>query len=183
MFMPDSTLVTRVVESPNHRIRAASERLEFLILHGTWMASDDDALRRLCDPMAEVSCHYYITREGEILQLVPERLVAFHAGVSRAVNSEGVEIDGLNNWSLGIEVANCGPFLNGPPTTDEEVLMGWSRVEPYTEAQYAALKALTADIMARNPGITKERVLGHSEVAPGRKSDPGLHFDWSWLRG
>ncbi len=182
MFAADTPLVSRVLPSPNTRERKAGERLEFLIIHGTWMAGDDGALQRLCDPVAEVSCHYYITREGQILQLVPERLVAFHAGVSKAVNSEGVEIHGLNNWSLGIEVANCGPFLDGPPSLEQETLVGWTRAEPYTEAQYVALKALVADILARNPHICVERVLGHNEVAPDRKSDPGMHFDWSWLR-
>lgn len=182
-FAADTPLVSRVLPSPNTRERKAGERLEFVVIHGTWMAGDDAALARLCDPVAEVSCHYYITREGEIVQLVPERLVAFHAGVSRAVNGQGVEIEGLNNWSLGIEVANCGPFLDGPPSVDEETLVGWTRAEPYTEAQYAALKVLVADILARNPYITKERVLGHNEVAPGRKTDPGTHFNWNWLRG
>ncbi|TKW60681.1 MAG: N-acetylmuramoyl-L-alanine amidase [Blastochloris viridis] len=182
VFTADSALVDRVLPSPNYRTRNAGERLEFVIIHGTWMAGDDGALQRLCDPVAEVSCHYYITREGEVIQLVPERLVAFHAGVSRAVKSDGAEVNGLNNWSLGIEVANCGPFLDGPPSVEQETLVGWTRAEPYTEAQYLALKELVADILARNPHITSERVLGHNEVAPGRKTDPGVHFSWDWLR-
>lgn len=183
MFAADSALVSRVLPSPNHRERKAGERLEFVVIHGTWMAGDESALERLRDPVAEVSCHYYITREGEVLQLVPERLVAFHAGVSQAVNGEGVIVHGLNNWSLGIEVANCGPFLDGPPSVEQETLVGWTRAEPYTEAQYVALKELVADILARNSHISVERVLGHNEVAPDRKSDPGMHFCWDWLRG
>ncbi len=182
MFEPDAAGVTQVVPSPNHRLRRDGERLEFVIVHGTWMAGDDEALARLRDPEIQVSCHYYITREGRVIQLVPEALVAYHAGKSQAVNSEGVMVDGLNGWSLGIEVANCGPFVNLPPDIDSEGLFGWATFEPYTEAQYAALKALVEDIVARHPGISRERVLGHHEVSLGRKSDPGLHFDWGWWR-
>ena len=145
------------------------------------MAGDEGALSRLTDPEAEVSCHYYITRAGEIIQLVPEAEVAFHAGRSRAVNSEGVTVDGLNNWSLGIEIANSGPFLGGVPTPDEEANPDWNECEPYTLAQYDAVIDLLRDIMLRHPLIIKERVLGHDVVAPGRKSDPGPHFDWSYL--
>jgi N-acetylmuramoyl-L-alanine amidase len=145
------------------------------------MAGDEGALARLTDPAAEVSCHYYICRNGEVIQLVPEAEVAFHAGKSRAVNAGGVEVDGLNGWSLGIEIANSGPFGAVPPTPEQEASPDWDKAEPYTLAQYDSVVALLRDILARHPLITPERVLGHDAVSPGRKSDPGRHFDWEFL--
>lgn len=177
----DTPLAQRALPSPNKRARGVHERIEFVVLHGTWMAGDESALSRLTDPATEVSCHYYIMRGGEIIQLVAEAEAAFHAGKSRAVNSEGVTIEGLNNWSIGIELANSGPFMGGTPTAEEEANPDWNAVEPYTLAQYDAVIDLLRDIMARRPLIIKERVLGHDVVAPGRKSDPGPHFDWNYL--
>lgn len=169
--------------SPNHRLRRGAEELRFVIIHGTWMHGDDAALARLCDPAAEVSCHYYITREGEIIQMVGEDMVAYHAGKSRWVLPGGSEIDGLNGWSLGIEVANAGPF-NVPPQAGNEAAAApadWARAEPYTEKQYVALVELLRDILVRNPAIIPACVLGHADVSPKRKSDPGPHFDWERL--
>ena len=178
----DSPLVARLLPSPNHRERKPEERLEFVIIHGTWMQGDEGALARLTDPLAEVSCHYYITRAGEIIQLVAEADVAWHAGVSRAVASDGATVEGLNGWSLGIEMANSGPFLHGIPTPEEEANPDWDRVEPYTLAQYGALVDLLRDILKRRVEIAPERVLGHDAVSPGRKVDPGPHFDWEYLQ-
>lgn len=181
--MVGSPLVGRVLPSPNGRARRGDERLEFVVIHGTWMPDDAGALARLTDAAAEVSCHYYITRAGEIVQLVGEERVAFHAGKSKAVASDGREIDGLNGWSLGIELGNAGPFASPPDAGMEAAVTSadWQRAEPYTEAQYAALIALLQDILARNPGISASRVLGHDAVSPGRKSDPGPLFDWPRL--
>lgn len=174
----DSRCVDRCLPSPNRRARKGDERLEFVVVHGTWMAGDEGALMRLCDPAAEVSCHYYVTREGEVIQLVPEQDVAWHAGKSHAVNSLGWNVEGLNGWSLGIEVANSGPFGDTVPTPAMEANPDWRLAEPYAEIQYERLAVLLADILRRHPAITRERVLGHDEVSPGRKSDPGPHFDW-----
>lgn len=174
-FTGTSHLVTRHAPSPNHRARVAPEEARYVILHGTWMADDEEALRRLTDPATQVSCHYLITHGGEIVQLVDETLAAFHAGKS---TWDG--IDGLNGYSLGIEIGNAGPFAT-PPTPEQEATPNWANATPYTDAQYAALINLLTDIMERMPRITSNHVLGHSEVAPGRKSDPGPHFDWSRL--
>lgn len=171
--------------SPNGRERKADEWLEFVVVHGTWMLSDEDALARLCDPLAEVSCHYYITRAGKVVQLVGEERVAFHAGKSQAVDANGELREGLNGWSLGIEIGNAGPFVEGAPDALAEANLreeDWAKAEPYTEVQYVALIALLKDILARNKGISASRVLGHDAVSPGRKSDPGKHFDWQILR-
>lgn len=178
----DSPLVKEVRESPNGRGRAANEDLRFVVVHGTWMDSDADALARLCDPVAEVSCHYYIARDGKVTQLVPESRVAYHAGKSRW-EVGGRLYDGLNAWSLGIEVGNAGPFRQAPGVEGEARVRAedWAAAEPYTEAQYVALEGLLMDILARNPGISPDCVLGHDDVAPGRKTDPGKHFDWQRL--
>ena len=171
----------RLVASPNKRARRGEETLRLVVIHGTWMRDDAAALARLCDPAAEVSCHYYITRSGEVIQLVDEREVAFHAGKSAWRDITG----SVNGYSLGIEVANSGPFLeypDGPPAGVEQGSVDWAAAERYSEAQYAALIGLLRDILRRNPGILPEAVVGHSEVAPGRKIHPGEHFDWKRIK-
>lgn len=177
----DSDLVNRCLESQNRRPRRPEERLEFVIIHGTWMPGDEPALARLTDPAVEVSCHYYITRTGEVIQLVKESDVAYHAGRSRAFNSADVEVEGLNPWSLGIELANSGPFEAGIPSPEQELIPDWSLAEPYTQVQYDVLIKLLKDIETRHPGISPLRILGHYQVSAGRKSDPGPHFDWGQL--
>lgn len=174
-MMSGSRLAKRFVSSPNHRPRNEGERLQYVILHGTWMADDAAAIRHLINPATNVSCHYVITHTGEVVQLVDEALVAFHAGKS---TWDG--IDGLNGYSLGIEIGNAASFET-PPTVETEQHPDWAKAKPYLDVQYEAVIALLKDIMDRHPQIKPEHVLGHSEVSPGRKSDPGQHFDWGRL--
>jgi N-acetylmuramoyl-L-alanine amidase len=165
--------------SPNFRARKKNEVWELVVLHGTWMHSDTDALNTLTNPAKEVSCHYYITRQGEVLQLVSENNVAWHAGVS-AWHGRTM----LNTCALGIELGNAGPFNTTTATKQNQNSATdamWAQAEPYTEAQYTALINLLRDIQTRYPHIGPEHILGHSEVAPDRKSDPGRHFDWARL--
>jgi N-acetylmuramoyl-L-alanine amidase len=168
----------RWVPSPNFRPRKADETLQAIILHGTWMDKDDDVLSRLTDAAAQVSAHYYITRQGEVIQLVDEIHVAWHAGRS-SYPGLAAEAESLNGISLGIELANKGPFAT-PPAAGTECLPDdsplWQKAEPYTEAQYEALGHLLDDILSRH-SISPDHILGHSEVSPGRKSDPGPHFN------
>jgi N-acetylmuramoyl-L-alanine amidase len=163
--------------SPNRRPRTNDERVRLIVLHATYMASDDEAIARLCDPSTEVSCHYYLKRSGEVVQLVEDSDVAWHAGKSRWVFPTGEEIEGLNGHSLGIEIGNAGPFAAGVPTPAQEQTPDWAKAEPFTEAQYTALAALLKTLMQRH-GLKLEAIVGHSQIAPGRKSDPGPHFDW-----
>ncbi len=175
----DSPVVRRILTSPNGRMREAGEAWRYVVIHGTWMTSDEAALERLTDPAAEVSCHYYITRDGEVVQLVGEDRIAWHAGKSAW---QGREM--LNSCALGIEIGNAGPFPYGAPSPEDEANPApeqWAQAEPYTEAQYLALIALLEDILGRHPEIGVAGVLGHSEVSPGRKIDPGAHFDWEKL--
>ncbi|PZQ49841.1 MAG: N-acetylmuramoyl-L-alanine amidase [Rhodovulum sulfidophilum] len=124
------------------------------------MESAEAALDRLCDPAAEVSAHYVIGERGAVWALVPEEARAWHAGAG----AWGAARD-VNSRSIGIELVNAGA-LDGLP--------------PFPEPQMAALEALLDGIMARW-AIPPARVIGHSDMAPGRKGDPGPKFDWRRL--
>ncbi|GJE62122.1 N-acetylmuramoyl-L-alanine amidase [Methylobacterium trifolii] len=156
---PDSPLAARVVPSPNHGERRGP-RPDMLILHYTGMESAAAALRRLADPLAEVSAHYLVFEDGAVVQMVPEARRAWHAGLGAWHGERDV-----NSRSLGIEIAHPG-HAGGLP--------------PYPEAQVEAVIALSRDIVGRW-GIPAERVLGHSDVAPERKEDPGEGFPWDRL--
>ena len=124
------------------------------------MPSAAAALARLCDPAAKVSAHYLIDEDGTVVALVPEALRAWHAGVSAWQGQSR-----LNDRSIGIELVNPGHE--------------WG-YRAFTDAQYAACIDLCRAILERWP-IPARRVLGHSDVAPDRKQDPGELFDWPRL--
>ena len=127
-----------------------------IVLHHTAMASCDAARDRLCDPAAEVSAHYLISEGGEVLALVAEDKRAWHAGAGTWGG-----LDDVNSRSIGIELANDG-------------------AQPFAAAQMRALEGLLADVMARW-AIPAHGVIAHSDMAPGRKGDPGARFDWRRL--
>lgn len=120
------------------------------------MATAGAAADTLCNPATEVSAHYLVAEDGEVLSLVPEALRAWHAGAGRW----GAVTD-VNSRSIGIELANTG-------------------FAPFAAAQMDALSDLLRGINARW-AIRPERVIGHSDMAPGRKIDPGARFDWRRL--
>lgn len=142
--------------SPNFGPRRDGARPELIVIHYTAMASCAEARERLCDPVAEVSAHWLIDEDGRAEQLVDEGLRAWHAGAGSWRGRGDV-----NSRSIGIELANPGD-------------------RPFAEAQMAALERLLAAIMQRW-GIPAEGVIGHSDMAPGRKADPGPRFDWRRL--
>lgn len=146
--------------SPNHGSRADDAQIDMLILHYTGMRSAAEALRRLCDPTAEVSAHYLIEEDGAVHQLVDERRRAWHAG--RAAWADTTDINGC---SIGVELVNPGHEFG---------------YRAFPEPQMQALESLCLDILSRHP-IPARRVLGHSDVAPARKEDPGELFDWPRL--
>ena len=146
--------------TPNHRPRPEPARIDMLVLHYTGMTSAAAALARLCDPDAGVSAHYVIEENGVISRLVPETRRAFHAGASCW---EG-ESD-LNSVSLGIEIVNPGHE--------------WG-YRPFPEAQMSSVECLCQNLIGRY-SIPPHRVVGHSDIAPVRKSDPGELFDWARL--
>ncbi len=140
------------VPSPNFDER----RPNFVIIHGTTSDTVDHALRTLTDPERKVSAHYLIGRDGAVIQLVDERMRAWHAGASRW----GMLSD-LNSASIGIELDNTGE-------------------EPFPQAQIEALLVLLRDLRERHR-IPAANVLGHGDIAPRRKVDPSRHFPWQRL--
>ena len=124
-----------------------------MVIHYTAMASTQEALERLCDSAYEVSAHYLVSEQGEVLALVPEEMRAWHAGAG----SWGGLAD-INSRSIGVELANRG-------------------MHPFSHPQMLALEQLLVEVLARW-SIPPERVIGHSDMAPDRKFDPGPRFDW-----
>lgn len=142
--------------SPNHGERRGTQRPDLIVIHYTGMADFPSARARLCDPVAEVSAHWLIDADGTTEALVPEHRRAWHAGAGSWQGREDV-----NSHSVGIELANPGD-------------------RPFPHPQMCALEALLAGIMSRW-AIPPHRVIAHSDMAPGRKSDPGARFDWGRL--
>ena len=157
---PDSCVAAKVFPSPNHGERKNGCRPDMVILHYTGMPDEGEALQWLCNPVSQVSAHYFVFGDGRVLQLVPEMRRAWHAGIS---TWDG-EAD-INSRSVGIEIAHPG-HPGGLP--------------PFQEAQIDSVAQLTGDIVTRWR-IAPERVLAHSDVAPRRKQDPGEHFPWERL--
>jgi N-acetylmuramoyl-L-alanine amidase len=151
-------LVHREVPSPNWNERKS--RVSMVVLHYTGMRTAADALERLCDPAAEVSAHYMIDEDGTVIRLVDEAKRAWHAGQSYWRGETDV-----NSASIGIELVNPGHEFG---------------YRPFPEAQMEALIPLLADIVKRHD-IPRANVVGHSDVAPARKQDPGELFPWDLL--
>lgn len=145
--------------SPNYGDRTSAPT-DILLLHYTGMPNDSQALKWLCDPQSNVSSHYFVHADGRVLRLVPEERRAWHAGASLWGGANDI-----NSRSIGIEIANAG-HPGGLPD--------------YPDVQIEALIALCQGILKRHP-IPPYRVLGHSDVAPGRKLDPGELFPWERL--
>jgi N-acetylmuramoyl-L-alanine amidase len=151
-------LAIRERASPNHGDRKAS--IDMLVLHYTGMKTAAESLERLCDPAAEVSAHYLVEEEGTVWRLVAEERRAWHAGRGFWAGTRDI-----NSASIGIEIQNPGHE--------------WG-YRAFPEAQIAAVERLCREILARHP-IPADRVVGHSDVAPERKEDPGELFDWRRL--
>ncbi|WFR94045.1 N-acetylmuramoyl-L-alanine amidase [Rhizobium tumorigenes] len=149
-----------VQPSPNHGERAGGRKPDMILLHYTGMGTADGALDWLCRTESQVSSHYFIHEDGRVLQLVPEARRAWHAGkgVWRKEND-------INSLSIGIEIANAG-HPGGLPQ--------------FPDAQIDAVIELCRDCVERW-SIAPERVLGHSDIAPIRKVDPGERFPWAKL--
>ena len=142
--------------SPNFSDRRGGALPSLIVIHYTAMASCAEARTRLCAPEHEVSAHWLLSEAGQAEALVPEALRAWHAGVGAWAG-----ITDVNSHSIGIELANTGS-------------------QPFPEPPMAALEDLLRGIMARWQ-IAPQGVIGHSDMAPLRKSDPGARFDWRRL--
>lgn len=148
--------------SPNHDARPGGRKPDLVILHYTGLPTVEESLARLTDPEARVSSHYLIDEDGQGFRLVDEARRAWHAGVS----SWQGETD-TNGRSIGIELQNPGHEFG---------------YRDFPDAQIAALEQLLAELKSRF-GLLEQAFLGHSDVAPERKTDPGERFPWARLAG
>lgn len=142
--------------SPNFGPRRDGLEPQFIVLHYTAMESAEAALERLCDPKCEVSAHYLIARAGTCWHMVREKDRAWHAGAGSWCG-----VEDINSRSIGIELDNRGQ-------------------EPFAEPQMAVLEGLLRDLLSRWQ-LPADAVIAHSDLAPGRKTDPGPRFDWARL--
>ncbi|MGV2433126.1 MAG UNVERIFIED_CONTAM: N-acetylmuramoyl-L-alanine amidase [Rickettsiaceae bacterium] len=142
-------------KSPNFAIDEKNRTISHIILHYTQMESDA-ALERLCSEEAGVSSHYFIHKNGDIYNLVEDKYIAWHAGVSYWKG-----LDKLNNHSIGIEIDNLGN-------------------EKFTDIQIDSVINLCKMLQSKY-NIPSENIIGHSDIAPDRKLDPGIFFPWDLL--
>jgi N-acetylmuramoyl-L-alanine amidase len=148
------------IDKPTPNFDARRSPPDMIVLHYTGMQSGAAALERLCDPEARVSAHYVVEEDGRIFRLAPEERRCWHAGISHWRGE-----DQLNHASIGIEIVNPGHE--------------WG-YRAFPEAQVQAVIALVADIRMRWT-VPNDRIIGHSDVAPDRKEDPGELFPWKRL--
>ena len=147
--------------SPNFNLsKRTKNRIKFIIIHYTGMKKESAAIKRLQDPKSKVSSHYLIKRNGEIINLVPDLFEARHAGVSSWKHFKS-----LNKNSIGIEITNPG-HKHG--------------YKKFSKKQIFSLQKLL-NILVKKYKIKKKYILGHSDISPGRKTDPGEKFPWEML--
>ena len=147
--------------SPNFSKKTRkSNIIKFIIIHYTGMQSEIASIKRLKNKKAKVSCHYLINKKGEIIQMVPENKIAWHAGISRWKNYRNLNIN-----SIGIELVNKGHRFG---------------YEKFSDLQINKLIVLCKNIR-RKYNINKNNILGHSDISPLRKIDPGEKFPWKKL--
>ena len=147
--------------SPNFNIiKRTKKNIKFIIIHYTGMKNENSALKRLTDFKSKVSSHYFIKKNGDIIQLVPDLYEAWHAG-----KSSWGKLNSLNKYSIGVEIQNSGHE---------------HRYESFSNKQINSLKNLLKNLIKKYK-INFKNVLGHSDIAPERKKDPGEKFPWEKL--
>jgi N-acetylmuramoyl-L-alanine amidase len=147
--------------SPNFEIKKRkANQIKFIIFHYTGMKKESEAIKRLTSTKSEVSCHYLIKNNGEIVTMVPDLYEAWHAGVSSWKNYKS-----LNKNSIGIEICNSGHDHN---------------YKKFSKKQIQSLKKLSKFLIEKYK-IDPKNILGHSDIAPNRKKDPGEKFPWKYL--
>ena len=149
-----------VIETPSPNFDDRGLPVSMLVLHYTGMQDAASAIARLSDPEAKVSCHYLVSEDGQILRMVDESKRAWHAG-----RSFWRGITDINSASVGIEIVNPGHEFG---------------YRPFPEEQIGALIPLVSEIVTRH-NITRGNVVGHSDIAPTRRQDPGELFPWARL--
>ena len=147
--------------SPNFSLpKRTKKKIKFIILHYTGMKKEELALKRLCNEKTKVSSHYFIKRNGELINLIPDLYESWHAGKSNWKKTKS-----LNNSSIGIEIQNQGHDHN---------------YERFTSKQIITITKLLKQLI-RLYKIDLNNILGHSDIAPDRKKDPGENFPWKKL--
>ena len=147
--------------SPNFSSKKRNcKEIKFIIFHYTGMEKESEAISRLTNVQSEVSCHYLIKKNGEIIEMVPESYTAWHAG-----KSSWGRCKSLNKNSIGIEITNPGHELN---------------YRKFSQKQISSLLRLSSFLIKKYK-IDLKNILGHSDVAPERKKDPGEKFPWQYL--
>ena len=147
--------------SPNFNIiKRTKKNIKFIIIHYTGMHNELSALKKLCDIKAKVSAHYFIKKNGSVLNLVPPIYEAWHAG-----KSSWKGLKSINRYSIGIEIQNSGHD---------------NKYENFSKKQIISLKKLLRYLINKYK-INLKNVLGHSDIAPDRKKDPGEKFPWKEL--
>ena len=147
--------------SPNFSIpKRKNKMIKFIVIHYTGMKSENAAIKRLCDESKNVSAHYFIKNNSEIINLVPDLYAAWHAGKSKWLN-----YNSLNKNSIGIEIQNPG-YEN--------------QYKNFSTKQLSSLKILLRTLIKKYK-IDLKNILGHSDIAPERKKDPGEKFPWKNL--
>ena len=147
--------------SPNFELKKRKpDQIKFIIFHYTGMKKESEAIERLTSIKSKVSCHYLIKNNGEIVVMVPDLYEAWHAGVSSWRNFKF-----LNKNSIGIEISNPGHDFN---------------YKIFSKRQIQSIKKLSKFLIKKYK-IDKKNILGHSDIAPNRKKDPGEKFPWQYL--
>ena len=154
-------MYTTLNYSPNFDVKKRkSKQIKFIIFHYTGMKKEKDAIKKLISKKSKLSSHYFIKDNGEILMLVPCLYTAWHAGVSAWKNYKS-----LNNYSIGIEISNKGHQHN---------------YKKFSQQQIISILKLTRFLIKKYK-IKPKNILGHSDIAPDRKKDPGEKFPWRFL--
>ena len=151
---------TIVFNSPNHSTKIRKKKIKFIVIHYTGMQSERACIERLSNNKSQVSTHYLINRIGSIIKMVNEKNTAWHAGQSKWKNSTN-----LNDQSIGIELVNKGHQFG---------------YENFPKKQISKL-ILLCKFLIKKYKIKKKNILGHSDIAPLRKKDPGEKFPWHSL--
>jgi len=147
--------------SPNfENTKRKLNQIKFIIYHYTGMKKESEAIKKLTDIKSKVSCHYFIKNNGEIIVMVPDLYEAWHAGISSWKNFKS-----LNKHSIGIEISNSGHQHN---------------YKKFSKKQIQSLKKLS-QFLIKKYKINQKNILGHSDIAPTRKKDPGEKFPWKYF--
>jgi N-acetylmuramoyl-L-alanine amidase len=147
--------------SPNFSLpKRPHKKIKYVVIHYTGMKKESLAIKRLCNPNTKVSSHYFLKKNGSILELVPDLYEAWHAG-----KSSWKKYSSLNKYSIGIEIQNSGHD---------------NSYENFSSKQLISLKSLLK-YLVKTYKIDKKNILGHSDISPNRKKDPGEKFPWKDL--